>query len=108
MIILIRGIPHTAQRYDTQGDWWFAGEILHVRVNMELSQTEQWCIALHETVEAILCRHKYGSRATSVADKWDLSHKRAKEPGELRGCPYKREHTVASVVEKILELELMK
>jgi hypothetical protein len=106
--IVVKAIYHEEQRYDTVGDWWFEDDCLHVRVSRVLSQTEQWCVALHEIVEALLCKHKYGTSATCIVDKWDFSHMRAKEPGELKNCPYKREHTIASIAEQILELELMK
>jgi len=107
MIIVIMGtIPHKEQRYNTQGDWWFDGTPLQIRADLELSEDEQWCTLVHELVEAVLCKYRFGDDATKIVDKWDKSHKKSKDPGSLKGCPYKREHEVASIIENILRLEL--
>jgi len=104
--ITIEVIPHLNQRYNTCGDWQFdAKGNLKIKVS-RLARTG-WrgsaAIAVHELVEALLCQAR--GITTEDVDKFDLSFDPAVqewEPGDDPTCPCKREHCVATGVERIL------
>lgn len=135
MHILIETIPHSEQRYPTVGDWYFRnheclpsdGEFetdpLVVRVSELGDWREELCVAVHELVEVAIAKHR-GVKVQDV-DHFDMvyeadrnskiesarndEHKRLlliDEPGDDPKCPIKREHSIATGVERILAAEL--
>ena len=70
--IFIETIPHSKQRYETCGDWWWDddGETLQIRV----SDTGDWrynaAVAIHELTEVLLCRDHGVSQ--EAADGFDM------------------------------------
>ncbi|SRR6266568_3823188 len=100
MLITVEVIPHNQQRYDTVGDWQFTpNNDLKIFIS-DTARYYGYLIAIHEMVEAILCLHS-GIIGDTV-DKWDLDHINSEEPGEIKGCPYYKQHFIATTVEMIL------
>jgi hypothetical protein len=58
MKIVIETIPHLDQRYKTCGDWFYEGEDLHIKVSDLKDWKKEATIAVHELVEAILCKQQ--------------------------------------------------
>ena len=134
MKITIETIPHTEQRYPTVGDWYFTrdGQIvdgmfgvdeLVIRVSQLGDWREELCIALHELVEVAMAT-KNGITVAQV-DAFDKAYEAARqqkldaakteaeqdlllidEPGDDPLCPIKREHCIATGIERILAAEL--
>jgi hypothetical protein len=104
MNILIRTIDHKKQRYPTVGDWEFIepGPHLVIRVSDLGDPKLNTLIAIHELVEAILCKFNGPEITTQIVDEFDLSHPELEEPGESLNCPYMTQHLVASDVEKMI------
>ena len=109
-MIQVQIIKHEDQRYPTVGDWVFGEDTpakmhnLLVSVSQTGNQDYNDLVAVHEIIEAILCR------ANGVSDEnvtnWDRDHMDHPDPGSIPGCPYYREHLVAEVIEKIVASEL--
>lgn len=111
--IKVSRIPHNAQRYDTAGDWeWVPGDgeggpgngQLIVRVDATPDWRHSFLVALHEMVEAAICRQAGISGETVTA--WDLAHSDSDEPGALKDCPYQRAHREADIIERIVASSL--
>lgn len=107
MNISIETIPHDCQRYPTVGDWQFdpvssveGNDTLLINVSSMGNQDSEFLIALHEMVEAYLCR-KAGITDVQV-DEWDMSHLESEDPGFIEGCPYKKQHDNALWIESIV------
>lgn len=102
-------------RYDTLGDWYYERDTLVIDVadrcpDGHLSPDQQFLIALHELVEAWLCDAKGITQAT--VDHWDFGEDEgrlvsfAEEPGDAPGCPYRKEHRFAMLIEHLMAHEL--
>lgn len=114
MNITIKTIPHEAQRYDTPGDWFFTPEgNLEIRVSDSANWREEALIAVHELVEVLICKHR-GITQEQV-DAFDFQyendralgkHSETDEPGDDLDAPYRREHCIATAVERLLAAEL--
>lgn len=107
--IVVSRIPHNAQRYDTAGDWeWSAdagdGPALVVRVDATPDWRHSFLVALHEMVEAAICRRMNITGETVTA--WDLAHPDSDEPGALKGCPYRQAHREADTIERFVASSL--
>lgn len=95
---IIVTIPHTKQRYDTVGDWITgADEDLHIRVSYLGDWKMELCVAIHEQVEAALCR--INGISQQQVDNFDYSSQ-ADEPGASPDAPYHHEHLIAEDIEK--------
>lgn len=114
MNIDIKIIPHEQHRYPTVGDWQFdaAGD-LHIQVSKMSDPAYESLVALHETVEAILCRDR--GVTTEQVDTFDKQfekerenglHTETDEPGDDPRAPYKREHFFATSVERLMAAEM--
>ena len=97
-------IPRNEQRYRTVGDWEFNSGELNIKVSKSDSKETDYLIAIHEMIEAILCQYN-GVLSTEV-DSWDMSHLNHPDPGSIPGCPYYREHMVATMIERLMAAEL--
>lgn len=110
MEVNIKTIPHNKQRYPTVGDWWWTLRTLEIRVSDLNDPFKEFCIAIHEYVEAMLCK-KRGVTQESI-DRFDMSYEAKRkeddfsEPGDSSGAPYKREHCFATGIERLLISEL--
>lgn len=112
-------IPHDCQRYPTVGDWQFLTEskdiagqdigvthenILQVNVSETGNEDSNFLIAIHEIIEAYLCK-KNGITEEQV-DQWDKDHLYSFDPGSFLECPYFHEHIFATFIEHKLAIEL--
>jgi len=112
MKIIVVTIPHDFQRYPTFGDWQWHNEydptdltgpgqdVLTVRISELEDERDMFLGALHEIIEAFLCRRR--GISGEIVDKWDMEHLDAEEPGELPDAPYHREHVFAENIEKLV------
>jgi hypothetical protein len=99
--VTVNVVPHAEQRYDTAGDWRVeAGGGLVVTVSDLGDHRFNLILAGHELVEALLCQRDGISE--QQVDEWDRNHVSADEPGEVEGCPYRTQHSVADQVERWL------
>ena len=108
--IIVQTIPHAEHRYDTVGDWWIDIDgTLQIRVSAMEDYRHEALVAVHETIEALLC-YARGITPDEV-DKFDTNWKPpaddpSSEPGDDPLAPYWREHQFASSVERDLANEL--
>lgn len=112
MNINIKTIPHSNQRYNTPGDWWFTDNgDLEIRVSNMNNWKYEALVAFHELAEVLLCKER--GISTKEADEFDIRwnevHKNEgtdNEPGDDPCCPYRMEHFFATSVERLLAAEL--
>jgi hypothetical protein len=103
LLVRLTILPHQSQRYATEGDWWWAGGTLEVRISREAGDDDPrygLLLFVHEIVEALLCRST-GVSAAEV-DAFDMIHQRDGEPGEIPCAPYHRQHMAAQAAERAL------
>ena len=91
--ITIETIPHEEQRYPTVGDWLFVERDLCAWVSEIGDWRNEMAVAVHELVEAILCRA--AGVPGCVVDAFDKAYEHG-EPGTSRAttphAPYHRQH----------------
>jgi hypothetical protein len=107
MRITIETIPHENQRYPTAGDWLWPNEHnLLIRVSEMGDWRKEAAVAVHELVEAILC--KADGVAEDAVDAFDRAYEADRtslddsEPGDDPTAPYHRQHCFATAVERML------
>ncbi len=113
MKIIIETIPHLEQRYNTCGDWQWEEETLHIKVSEMglakdyLTYYAEMVIGIHEAIEALLCR--FDGVTEKQVDEFDTSKTIQKEiekleiePGDHPKAPYRKQHLLATGIEKIL------
>src|SRR5271154_2592588 len=112
MIIDVKVIPHSEQRYATVGDWFFNKENsrLTIRVSAMGDGNYEFLVAMHEQIEAMLCIERgICEKEITVFDK-NFEANRAEgntdEPGDDPKAPYKKEHFFATSVERLMAAEL--
>jgi hypothetical protein len=106
--ITLRSIPHKEQRYKTVGDW-FESEAHEVEIRS--SQLSDWrrefLILVHELVEWGLC--KTDGILQEAVDEFDKKHEDEQqeiELGDLKDAPYRKQHGLATSVERMLAAEM--
>lgn len=111
MRVEIDVIPHEAQRYESCGDWVIKNpDTLYIAVSETGDRNYNALIMIHELIEAVLCRAK-GISVKDV-DKFDMTYEANRvdgddsEPGDDSNAPYKRQHCIATGIERILAAEL--
>ncbi len=110
MNIIIKVIPESEQRVEVSGADWFWDEKgdLQVRVSPMSDWRREVLLAVHETVEAIMCKQN-GVTQQSV-DKFDeefyKTHTDDIDAGDESGAPYEHEHCIATAIERTLCAEL--
>lgn len=97
--IVIKTVPHGKQRYDTVGDWYYEDEEWAVRVTELGDWRMEFAIAIHELVEAALCR--VSGISQQVVDEYDFGSD-SPEPGDEPTAPYLMQHSVATGIERIV------
>ena len=95
--IAVRTLPPANMRYPTVGDWYPRDDVMQFDIASMGDIRPVACVLIHEIIEALKCQQD-GVTAEQV-DKWDLAHLDAEEPGDLSGCPYRRQHRYASKIE---------
>jgi hypothetical protein len=110
MRILVEIIPHSSQRYPTVGDWVFtsAGN-LHINVSKMSTYKREFLVAVHEMVEAVLCKEAGVAEEDVTAFDVKFEAERARglqlaeaEPGNDYRAPYKTQHEQATSIEALL------
>ena len=107
MRIIIDTIPHSEQRYETVGDWYYD---VDGTVQIRVSDMGNWLftmlVAVHELCEWILCRARGISQVE--VDDFDKAFESVRvegntdEPGDEPSAPYHNEHCFATAVERML------
>lgn len=107
MKITIDTIPHSAQRYDTIGDWLFDEEgNMHITVSDMGNRNYEFLIGIHEAIEAWLCRENGVSDEEVTAFDIEFEKNRVEgnkdEPGDDPDAPYRSCHFFATSIERLL------
>lgn len=93
-------------RYPTCGDWFYKGETLHIRIAKMSDWRYEFCIEIHERIEAALCR--YLGIGQKQVDRFDIAHEKKRkegdesESGDSPKAPYRIPHCLATGVERIV------
>lgn len=110
MNIAIKIIPDSEQRFPFTGaDWfWDKDGNLEVRVSKLSDWRREFILSIHETIEAVLCKHNgVSQKAVDDFDEWyDKTHPTDLNAGDDPLAPYQHEHSIATAVERILAAEL--
>jgi hypothetical protein len=84
--------------------------ILHIKVSQLSDWRREALVAVHELVEALICKH--AGVTTEQVDEFDMNFEATRkdgddsEPGDDPKAPYYRQHQIATVIEKLLSVEL--
>ena len=106
MNVMMMDVPHKAQRYDTAGDWRGPSDNIVITVSRMGNWRYEMLVAIHELVECVLCLND-GVSEQEVTD-FDIKFEENREsgddsePGDSPKAPYKRQHFIATTVERIL------
>ena len=103
-LVRVDVIRHADHRYDTCGDWLIDHD---GRIIVRVSELGDWrfefLIAIHEMVEAALCRHRgISEEAVTAFDKEHEASGGDGEPGEHPDAPYRKEHAFAALIEAMV------
>lgn len=106
--IEIEIIPLNEQRYDSLGDYYFKKGILHFKITDTGNPFYNKLILIHELVEQTLTEAKGVKESTIL--RHDLEFEKLVkdgkipdgEPGEHKNSPYRAEHLLAEVVERLM------
>ena len=105
--INIKVIPHSEQRYQTCGDWYYdTDKSLQIRVSRMEDERYEFLVALHELVEVKLC--EWCGVTQKQVDDFDMEFEKNRapddnsEPGDSPRAPYKLQHCIATGVERIV------
>ena len=117
MKINIEVIPHKQERYNTIGDYWIDDkEVVQIRVselgnrNQTDARRYEFLVILHELIEMGLC--KFAGVDFRSIDNFDKDYESQRqpedmaEPGDDPKAPYKKQHLIATGIEKIVAAEL--
>lgn len=118
--IVIEAVPQHAMRppydQDMSGDWLYEGRDLVIRATgTDLSDPETFLLALHELIEAYLCRHRgitqaqvdrFDEAMARVPLNPDYPHDPDAEPGDHPASPYRREHRFSCLIEFMVAHEI--
>ena len=106
MKVVIKTIPHEQQRYPTCGDYFYEDGALVIQVSDLGDELKESLIVIHELVELMIVK-KRGLPMDQI-DAFDEAFEKARvkgntdEPGDDPACPYRREHCIATGVERML------
>jgi len=106
--VKIVSVPQHKIRSRQVGDWWFFNRDSYViHVLDTLSPEAQLAVAIHELVEAFLCRKEgiTDGEVTTFDDQYEAEreqgkHKEDDEPGDDPHAPYREQHSSATFVER--------
>ena len=100
MRIEIKTVDPAAMRYPTAGDWeWLPDGALMLTVpEYGGRDTSALLVALHELVEAYLC--KRDGITDEQVSAFDTQNPLLEEPGDHPDAPYHRQHAIAMAVER--------
>lgn len=114
LLMLAEEIPHQDQRYPTCGDY-FTGPtgLLHFRISSMPDWRYARLVLIHELIEQTLCQDAGVSE--KAIDAFDIKfegerargkHSPTDEPGDDPRAPYRRQHLMATAIEKMLAAAL--
>lgn len=108
--VVIKVVPHGAQRYETVGDWLYLGDTLYIFISdMGVDEYHQ-LVAIHEYIEALLCRAADISEEDVTAFDIKFEENRpdgnTDEPGDDPTAPYYAQHQFATQIEKLMSVKL--
>jgi len=111
MDIHVKIIPNDQHRPGITGaDWWFdeSGN-LEVRISKMSDSKYESVLAVHEVVEAVLCR--YAGVTHEAVDAFDIPYHQKNEvydldAGDEPEAPYRRQHGFATAAERIVASEI--
>jgi hypothetical protein len=104
--IEINTIPHSKQRYETVGDWFFKNGKLIINVSRMSDWRYEFLVAVHELVEVMCCM--VSKVPQQDVDAFDIAFEMKRkpgntdEPGDDPKAPYRVQHCIATGVERIL------
>jgi hypothetical protein len=110
--VLIRMIPHSQHRYSTVGDYYEVEGGKWVIEVSELGDARyEFLVVIHELVEwFLLWRRGVKEEDVTAFDIWWEEAKKGNvqsdEPGNDIRAPYYQEHQIATLVEKMVALQL--
>jgi hypothetical protein len=99
--VSIQEIDHSAQRYNTVGDWYPgpAGWKM-VLVSKMSDRRLAKLIAIHELIEMWCCEED--GITSDMVDDWDFNHENYEDEEYWKGCPYRDQHLFAESIERML------
>lgn len=107
MRILIETVPHSAQRYDSVGDYFDAADgTMHIKVSDMGNDDYTFLVAIHELAEAWLCKKR--GITDEMITGFDMAFEDARkdgdvsEPGDDPSAPYQNEHNFATSIERMM------
>lgn len=104
--IVIEFIDEKEHRYPTTGDYFFEGNVLKIRVSKMKDNRHELLVAVHELTEVILTEHDGVSEESITEFDKEFERNRTEhsieEPGDDPNAPYKKQHNVASGIERIM------
>lgn len=108
MKLIIESIPHDNQRYETCGDYYNNSFGEHILIS-EMPENSVRLVAIHELIEKWLTESK-GISEEEIT-KFDLmfeqerkegKHGEFDEPGDDIRAPYRKQHKIATFIEKMI------
>lgn len=112
--IEIKTIPKKEHRYETLGDYWQDPDgKIHIRCTELKSEDSEFLVVLHELIEMYITKKRgipepviqafdIMFEEERAAGKWD----EYAEPGDDPRAPYKQEHCLAEVIERLVAQQL--
>ena len=112
--IEIKTIKQSEHRYETLGDYWHdADGKIHIRCTALKSEDSEFLVILHELVEMYITKRKGIDEPKIMAFDIEFEKERAEgkwdenaEPGDDPRAPYKTEHCLAEIIERLVAREL--
>jgi len=96
-------VPQSDQRYPTVGDWIFAKDrSIKMKISDMGNEDFEFMVAIHEAVEAWLCRKRGISEESVTAFDTSEYGLKLEDPGSDPKAPYHTEHMLALKIEKML------
>jgi hypothetical protein len=100
-------IPHSEQRYDTCGDWWWGPDATwEFRISKMSDWRYEMLVAIHELCECAMCC--YMGISQIEVDEFDKAFEARRgegdvsEPGDDSRAPYRVQHCIATGVERVI------
>ncbi len=111
MKLIVNSIPHSSQKYPTIGNYFDENGIEYIEVS-EMDQRSTRLVVIHELIEKWLTEND-GITEKEITD-FDLmfederengKHGEYDEPGDDIRAPYRKQHRIATLIEKSICLE---
>lgn len=106
-------VPMSEIRCQQVGDWTYSEDQIDVKSAKLSDWRYELLVQVHELVEAALCKHRgiTDEEVTAFDELFEQEraagqHTPEQEDGDDLGAPYHREHMMATLVERLLAMEL--